>query len=332
MTPSPAQVHLGSGATVRRYREGLQLRGHLCEVLGGTDEGGLRQSLDGTVARFRPDLVHAHDALRSGVALLGLRTPWVVSVRGEDLHHDMLDARHGPLVCEVLRRARRVLVPTPEAGRLVEERVPDTVGKIDVVRRSAGRLPTGGTDLRRSLGIPTQRFLVFLPGAIHPLKAQLRAVPLIGALRAIGSDAEMIVAGPERDADYAAELRRRCAPGSGVRVLPPLATDRMGAAYVDADVVLNTSACEGMAATLLEAAMLGRPIVASDVPGNRELIRHAATGLLFGSDEDLVQKVAGLWRDRGAAGAYGVRVREDVQRRFAGEQEIADLLSAYAAA
>lgn len=149
MTPAPTHLHLGGIATVTRYREGLQRRGHLCELFGGTSEGGLKQSLEGTIGRFRPDIVHAHDALRCGAQLLGCRTPWVVSLSGEDLHRDAVDEAHGPLVCEVIRRAQRVLVPSAEAALIVEERVPDAIGKIDVVARAATRLPTGGTDLRR---------------------------------------------------------------------------------------------------------------------------------------------------------------------------------------
>ena len=91
LTPAPHALHLGGRATVERYRDGLQRRGHLCEVLGGVGEGGLKQSLEGTIARFRPDLVHAHDAARCGVHLLGSRTPWVVSLSGEDLHVDAVD-------------------------------------------------------------------------------------------------------------------------------------------------------------------------------------------------------------------------------------------------
>ncbi len=332
MTPAPTWLHLGGIATVGRFREGLQARGHLCELFGGTSEGGLKQSLEGTIGRFRPDIVHAHDALRTGVHLLGLRSPWVVSLSGEDLHYDMFDADRGPVVCEVIRRANRVLVPSAEAALAVEERVPDAVGKIDVVPRAAMRLQTTGTDLRRSLGIPRQRFMVFLPGGLRPIKGQHRAVAVVGLLRAAGADVEMILAGPEQDAGYAEALREQCKRHPGVRVLPTLAHDRMGAAYTDADVVLNTSLSEGCSPTILEAGMLGRAVIASDVPGNRELIRHKETGLLFGTEDDLAKQILALYRNRSAAGSLGVRIREDFQRRFDQEREIGALLSAYAAA
>ncbi len=332
LTPAPAHLYLGNATTVARYRDGLQRCGHLCEVFGGTSEGGIKQSLEGTVGRFAPDIVHAHDAARTGLQLLGLKRPWVVSLSGEDVHSLMTDERQGPIVCETLRRAHRVLAPSAECATLVEQRVPDAVGKIDVVQRAAVRLDTSGTDLRRSLGIPRQRFLVFLPGGFRPIKGQRRAMSLVRTLRAAGADVEMILAGPDQDAEYADLLRKEAAAAGGIRVLPALARDRMGAAYLDADVVLNTSTSEGCSPTILEAGILGRPIVAAAAPGNEDLLRHRETGLLFHDEDELTRQVLALYRNRPAAGALGVRVREDFQRRFSAEAEIRGLLSAYAAA
>jgi glycosyltransferase involved in cell wall biosynthesis len=332
LTPPPMRLYLGSAATVERYREGLQQYGHLCELLGGSNEGGVRQSLAGTLGRFRPDIVHAHDAARTGAALLGLKGPWVVSLSGEDINEAIVDPQRGPLVCETLRRAHRVLAPSVAARERVEQLVPDTIGKVDVVARAAVRLPTDGTDLRRSLGIPRQRFLIFLPGGLRPVKGQHRAAGLVRTLRGAGADVELILAGPEQDESYAAELRRLFGEEPGVRLLPALARDRMGAAYLDADVVLNTSLSEGASPTILEAGALGRPILAARSPGNESLLRHRETALLFANDEELHKQALALYRNRSAAGALGVRVREDFGRRFGVEQEIRGLLSAYAAA
>jgi len=101
---------------------------------------------------------------------------------------------------------------------------------------------------------------------------------------------------------------------------------------MDADVVLNTSESEGMSPVILEAGLLGRPVVASDVVGNRDLVRHKETGLLFEDETVMAKNVLALHRNRSAAGALGVRIREDFTRRFDPKREIDQLLSAYAAA
>ncbi len=332
LAPAPPELYRGRSATVQRYRAGLQRRGHLCEVLGQTEDGGLKQSLEGTIGRLKPDIVHAHDAARTGIGLLGLRLPWVVSLAGDDFNADMMEPGRGPLVCETIRRARRVLVPCANAGTRLEARIPDVVGKVDVVPRSADVPPTHGTDLRRSLGISRSRFLVLLPGGLRPIKGQHRALPLAHALRQNGLDAELIIVGPRLDDTYADAVMHLVQQETGVRVLPALSWERMGAAYADADVVLNTSLSEGMPSTILEAGMLGRPVVASRVPGNEDVIRHKETGLLFDDEAEMVKHVLALARNRAAAGALGLRLREDLRRRFGAEQEIDCLLSSYAAA
>ncbi len=332
MTPCPMEQYRGSAATVNRYREGLQRRGHLAELFGGASDGELKQSLAGTIGRFKPDIVHAHDAYRMGVKLLGLKLPWVVSMSGEDFHKDMVEGSDAPLVCEVFRRAFRVLVPTKEAAERMEQRIPAAVGKIDIVPRATTPLASGGTDLRRSLGIPKSRFLILLAGGIRPIKGQHRALSLVPVLRASGIDAEMIIVGPEQDAEYAAELKKLAALQPKTRVLPALSPERMGAAYLDADVVLNVSLSEGLSPVILEAGMLGRPVVASEVPGNVDLIKDKETGLLFSDEEGMAKRVLAIARNRSAAGALGVRMREDFKRRFRADKEIDQLLSAYAAA
>lgn len=332
MTPCPMEQFRGSANTVNRYRDGLQRRGHLAELFGSASEGELKQSLAGTIGRFKPDIVHAHDAYRMGMQLLGLKLPWVVSMSGEDFHKDMVDGPDAPLVCEVFRRANRVLVPTKEAAARMEQQIPATVGRIDIVPRATNPLTTGGTDLRRSLGIPKSRFLILLAGGIRPIKGQHRALSLVRVLRASGIDAELIIVGPEQDPDYAADLKRLASSEPNVRILPALSPERMGAAYVDADVVLNMSFSEGLSSVILEAGMLGRPVVASEVPGNVDLIKHKETGLLFSDEEGMVKRVLAIARNRSSAGALGVRMREDIKRRFRPENEIDQLLSAYAAA
>ena len=55
-----------------------------------------------------------------------------------------------------------------------------------------------------------------------------------------------------------------------------------------ADAVVLPSLREGLSNVILEAMMAGRPVVASNVGGNPELVEHGVTGSLFTSDDDAV--------------------------------------------
>ena len=62
------------------------------------------------------------------------------------------------------------------------------------------------------------------------------------------------------------------------------------------------------------------------------LVGPKEAGLLYDNEEEMQRAVIALARNRSGAGALGVRLREDFMRRFDPENEIDQLLAAYAAA
>ena len=58
-------------------------------------------------------------------------------------------------------------------------------------------------------------------------------------------------------------------------------TDDVRPHIAAADAVILPSYREGMPKALLEAAAMGRPLLAADVPGCREIVRDGVNGLLF---------------------------------------------------
>lgn len=65
------------------------------------------------------------------------------------------------------------------------------------------------------------------------------------------------------------------------------------------DVVVLTSEKEGIPRALMEAMALSKPVVATDVPGTRELVVHGQTGYLtpLGDERAMAQRVAALAED-----------------------------------
>ena len=51
--------------------------------------------------------------------------------------------------------------------------------------------------------------------------------------------------------------------------------------YKQSSIVVLPSYREGLPKTLLEAGLTGRPVMASDVPGCRDVVVHGKTGYLF---------------------------------------------------
>jgi len=84
------------------------------------------------------------------------------------------------------------------------------------------------------------------------------------------------------------------------------------------DVFVLSSRTEGMSVTLLEAMAAARPIVATDVGGNAEVVRDGDTGLIVppGDATALAKALASILRDPGAARRMGERGRERVVADF----------------
>jgi glycosyltransferase involved in cell wall biosynthesis len=87
----------------------------------------------------------------------------------------------------------------------------------------------------------------------------------------------------------------------------------------NADCVVLPSYREGVPRTLMEASAMGRPIVATDVPGCREVVENGVTGLLceVKSADSLAQQLERLllssYTTRAEMGAAG---RAKVAREF----------------
>jgi glycosyltransferase involved in cell wall biosynthesis len=105
----------------------------------------------------------------------------------------------------------------------------------------------------------------------------------------------------------------------------------MDQVYRQAHIVCLPSLREGLPTVLIEAAAAGRPIVASDVPGCREVVEHGENGLLVppGDPAALAEALALLASDPALRHRMGAAGRVKAVNRFANEKIIAATLNVY---
>lgn len=84
------------------------------------------------------------------------------------------------------------------------------------------------------------------------------------------------------------------------------------------DVFVLPSLWEGLPYSLLEAAALAKPVVATDIPGVREIVKHGETGLLVPvrDSERLAQAVVQLLREGERASRFGQSLRNATRNEF----------------
>jgi glycosyltransferase involved in cell wall biosynthesis len=99
-----------------------------------------------------------------------------------------------------------------------------------------------------------------------------------------------------------------------------------------ADVLLMPSHREGLPIACIEAMSCGVPVVATRVPGLRDVVVDRKTGFLVDSEDELLEAIRKLALDPALRQAMGAAARARVVREFGLEQGVAALLAVYGVA
>jgi glycosyltransferase involved in cell wall biosynthesis len=319
----------------RIRNEGFALRPLAWRRSGDGPFGALRAI--GEIARLyrreRPDIVH-HAALKAIVfGAIGARLAFplgtgaparVAAVMGLGAVLSRLAARPGarfhPLAVVLRRvmRSGRITVENPD-NRATLARLGIDPARIAVIRGT-------GVDAERFVPLPAPpepTVAAALVGRMLKSKGVLDAAAAVGMLRAGGLDIELLLAGgpdpDNRDSLSEAEIAALDAE-SGIKWLGRVADVR--SVWVRAAIAVFPSTYgEGVPTALLEAAACGRPIVAADMPGCREIAVPGETGILVppGDVAALAAAIAALAHDPALCQRLGSAGRVLVERGFTQE-------------
>ena len=105
----------------------------------------------------------------------------------------------------------------------------------------------------------------------------------------------------------------------------------MDEVYAQAAIICLPSYREGVPKTLIEAAACGRPIVTSDVPGCREVVRHGENGLLVPARDAgaLAEALKDLLLNPNMRSEMGSRGRAIAEREFSIDLVISQTIAVY---
>jgi glycosyltransferase involved in cell wall biosynthesis len=168
-------------------------------------------------------------------------------------------------------------------------------------------------------------FPILCVAGLRPEKRVDLFIEAVGAARRENASIRGYVAGEGRE-------RERLEPparSNGVTLLG--ARSDVLELVAAAGAVCLPSEAEAMPMSLLEAMALGRPVIATDVGGNAELVRHGETGYLLrpGDGPAVARAMAELAADPAHGEEMGAAGRRLQRERFTGERMVDGYMSAF---
>jgi glycosyltransferase involved in cell wall biosynthesis len=281
------------------------------------------------VARLRPDVVHtwifAADAYGRAAALsCGVRR-LVCGLRCVDPWKS-----RGQLAVDrwLARRTSRIVANSPGVKEFyVGKGLP--AEQIEVIPNAVEPLPPSPVtrgELLTELGLPGDARLVGLVGRLWAQKRVKDAIWAADLLKVIRPDVHLLIMGdgplrqPLRRYRDQVEIRDKVhflgERSDVVRLMPHF------------DVLWSASGYEGQSNAIMEAMSAGVPVVATDIPGTRDLVVNGETGYLFpiGNRAELAKWTNRILNDGGLARRLG----EAARRRMSEEFGVEKMVNAYA--
>ena len=302
-------------------------------------ELGSVASLARLYRRLRPDLVHhfkLKPTLYGGIAARIASVPAVSTVTG--LGH-LFTSNHGssPLFRRLVIAGMRYATDAGPHVLVVQN--PEDRRRLDGWGiggdRSTELVAGSGIDLSvfRPVPEPPGTPVVLMAGRLLREKGVDDFVAVATGLRRDGVDARFVLAGAPDEGHPSAIPRTTLERwhAAGVVEWVGWRSEMPSLFGLSSVVCLPSSYGEGMPRVLAEAAACGRPVVATDIAGCREVVEDGGTGVLVpvGDRDALAAALRRLLEDRSRRESMGARARDLAEARLSQDHFIDHTLDLY---
>lgn len=286
------------------------------------------------IRRFKPDVIHTHTAKAGVVGRVASILSGHKSIRVHTFHGHLLNGYFGAGKTKLVVLVEKFLAFFTDQLLAVGAKVKDDLLAAGIGNQSKfGVMPPGlqlaevpsRSSARKELGLNDDAIYCAFIGRITQIKRPDRFLDVVAEIKSRGIDLHFIVAG-------AGELLQYCQDRATTEKLPVTFLgwrEDIEVVLAAADFVLLTSDNEGTPLSLIQAGMVGVPVVATNVGSTNEIVVNGETGLLTDLSvkqlADAVAKIAtdsALRAKMGLAGKEYTLVRYGVARLVKDHQDL----------
>lgn len=246
------------------------------------------------IREWKPDVIHAHFAVPTGALAWAVNrltgVPYVLTAHLGDVPGGVPDQTDTlfKLIGPVARRIWKDAGGTTAVSTFVQELAERAY------HRSVTRI-LNGIDLRERPAPPKTlrptRHLVFV-GRFNPQKNLPFLIDALALLPLPNWRATIIGDGPDRTTVEGLIEKHRL--GDRITLTGWLPAPKVAAVLNDGDILCMPSTSEGMPVAAVEALKHGLAIVASDIPGVRDVVKHGVNGYRLALDDSYARELGAL--------------------------------------
>lgn len=294
------------------------------------------------------DIIHLHHPFIFGAELIWAvstirRIPYVIThhndLIGTGMRRHLFNAYSALLTPVVFKGARKLATVSKDhaaAGRLSSlflKRWDDTIEIPNGVDTTLFNSNLDGSLVRRQLGIENDAVVSLFVGVLDRAHHYRRVDLLIQAVAALQDPTlHLIVAGGGDLLNHYKDMARNLNIAPKVHFTGELAHRDLPSVYAAADIVtLPSHLQEAFPLVLLEAMACGKPVIASQLPGVRSMVKDGENGLLAepGDKTDLAKKIAVLVRNPTLRKEMGTQGRIIVETHYSWTALVAQIIQIY---
>ncbi len=185
------------------------------------------------------------------------------------------------------------------------------------------------SDARRMLGIETEDALIGVASRLAEKKGVEDLIAAFPEIYRVHPNTRIVLLG---EGPFRQELEQRARQtGLGDRIHFTGFRDKVPDLLAAFDIIAQPSISEGLSIAVLEAMAAGKPVVACDIQGNREVIESGVTGILTAPSDPgaLATAMRFLLENPQTARKLGIAAQADCYRRFSEERMVQQILGLY---
>jgi glycosyltransferase involved in cell wall biosynthesis len=282
------------------------------------------------IRRFKPDVIHTHTAKAGVVGRVASILSGHQSIRVHTFHGHLLNGYFGAGKTKLVILVEKFLALFTDQLLAVGAKVKDDLLAAGIGNQSKfGVMPPGlqlaevpsRSSASRELGLNDDAVYCAFIGRITQIKRPDRFLDVVAEIKSREIDMHFIVAG-------AGELLQYCQDRAEAENLPVTFLgwrEDIEVVLAAANFVLLTSDNEGTPLSLIQAGMVGIPVVATNVGSTNEIVVHGETGLLTDlSIDQLANAVARVATDSVSRGKMGAAGKEYTLARYGVDRLVKD--------